>query len=586
MTDPVELDLLRALATRLAHAKWGEQGRIMAETCLAMNASKGTIYARMKQLGLYDSGRKQRADAGKLCVSEDMALRAAGLTHIGTRAHGKHTYTIKATASTLHSNGMGKLDEETGEILPVAATTLARAMKAYNCHPKQLEAGHPALAMKSLHPNHVWQIDMSVATLFYAPDGGIRGIQHLDDTEVYKNKPDAIARVQRDLCTRWLVTDHCSDAFFVRYMAGHEDAMSFIEFLLEAIQARPNGEPFHGVPIILVMDAGAAGRAAVARNLLERLGVRVIIHKVKNSRAKGGVEGGHNRWEMTFESRLALWQPANLDELNAKADEVRRAHCASAIHTRHRMTRYACWMKIREDQLRLAPSIELCRELVTSREVERTVTDQLLISYAISGFGSQDYDLRHVPGVAIRTKVRVVVNPYRAPAIDVLMAGEDGQDVAYTVEPVARGEFGFLETANVWGEKIHALPESAAEQQLKRINKMAYGVPTQAEADAARKARKNAFEGQIDPFADFKQVEVPQYLPRRGSDHAVSTAARELPPVPLVEAVRQRKANGDRSTDLYARLQAEYGDAIPASVQFEAIEQLRQGGQQRAAGGM
>lgn len=581
MLDPVELDLLRALATRLAQAKWGEQGRIMAEACLSLNASKGTIYARMKQLGLYDAGRKKRADAGNLCVSEEDALKAAGLVHTGTRANGKRTYTIKAAASTLHANGMGKLDEATGEVLPVSPTTLARAMKAYNCHPDQLEAGHPALSMRSLHPNHVWQIDMSVATLFYAPDGGIHGIQHLDDSEVYKNKPDAIARVQRDLCTRWLVTDHCSDAYFVRYMAGHEDAMSFIEFFIESMQARPNGEPFHGVPLILVMDKGAAGRAAVAVNLLKRLGVEIITHATKNSRAKGGVEGGHNRWEMAFESRLALWQPANLDELNAKADEVRRAHCASAIHTRHRMTRYACWLKIRADQLRLAPSIELCRELVTTGEQERTVTDQLLISYQ-----GRDFDLRHVPGVAIRAKVRVVVNPYRAPAIDVLMAGEDGKDVAYTVEPVVKGEFGFLETANVWGDEIRALPESAAEQQLKRINKMAYGVPTQAEADAARKARKNAFEGQIDPFADFKQVEVPQYLPRRGSDHAVSTAARELPPVPLVEAVRQRKANGDRSTDLYARLQAEYGDSIPASVQFEAIEQLRQGGQQRAAGGM
>lgn len=316
-----------------------------------------------------------------------------------------------------------------------------------------------------------------------------------------------------------------------------------------------------------------------------RLGVKVILHERKNSRAKGGVEGGHNRWETVFESRLALWQPANLDELNARADMVRRAHCSQKIHTRHRMTRYAAWLKIREEQLRLAPSIELCRELVTTGEQERTVTDQLLISFAVTGYGSQTYDLRHIPGVAIRTKVRVVVNSYRAPAIDVLMRGEDGTDVAYTVEPAARDAFGFLEAGNVWGEEIRGLPESAAEKQLKKINTMAYGVPTQAEAEAARKARQNAFEGEIKPFADFEQAVVPQYIPRRGSEHAISAAARELPPVPLVEAVRQLKANGDTRPNLYALLQAEFGDSVPASAQFDAIEQLRATAPMRAAGG-
>jgi hypothetical protein len=575
-----ELDLLRDLAARLAAAKRNEKGPIMAKACRALNASKGKVYARLKQLGLYDSGRKQRSDAGQLCISEDDALRAAGLVHLGTRANGKRNFSIKASADLLAANGGGRVIQETGEIVKPAPTTLARAMRKYNCHPEQLEAPHPALAMKSRHPNHTWFIDMSVATLFYAPNGGIKGIQHLDDSEVYKNKPDAISRVQKDLCTRWLVTDHCSDAYFVRYMAGHEDAMSFIEFLLEAMQARSNGEPFHGVPWNLVMDPGAAGRAAVAQNLMRRLQINAIINRTKNPRAKGQVEGGHDRWENVFESRLPLWQPANLAELNARADMVRRAHCSSAIHSRHKMARYAAWLKIREDQLRLAPSIEQCRELVTTGEQERTVNDQLLIS-----FEGRDYDLRHVPGIAIRTKVRVVVNPYRAPAIDVLMRNDDGTDTAYTVEPAARDDFGFLETANTWGEEIRALPESAAEKQLKRINTMAYGVPTQSEADAARKARKNAFEGEINPFADFEQAVVPQYIPRRGSEHAVSAAARELPPVPLVEAVRQRKANGDTRPNLYALLQAEFGSEVPASAQFDAIEQLRAAAPVRAAGG-
>lgn len=580
-----EVDLLRSIAERLAKARHGEKDSIMADAERVLGMAKATIYARLKRMGLYDTGRKQRADKGRLSVSEEDALKAAGLIRLGTRANGKRTLSIRATTDLLDANGIGIADAD-GEIRAPSPTTLARAMRAYNCHPEQLAAGHPALAMRSLHPNHVWQIDMSVATLFYAPEGGVRGIQHLDDSEVYKNKPDAIARVQRDLCTRWMAICHASGAYFVRYMAGHEDAISFIEFFLEAIQARPNHEPMHGVPVILVMDPGAAARAAIARNMLDRLGVRVIVHAPKNSRATGSVEGQHNIWEMVFESRLALWRPENLEALNARADDVRRKHCSVAKHSRHGQTRYAAWMRIREDQLRIAPPLELCRELVTTSPVERTVTDQLLISYAITGFGSQTYDLRHIPGVQIRSKVRVVVNPYRAPAVDVLMTDESGAEVAYTVEPAARDAFGFMAEGNVWGEEIRALPESAAERQAKRINQMAYDVPTQAEADAARKARAIAFEGDINPFADFDRAEVPQYMPRRGAEHAVSIAARELPPVPVVEAVRRLRAAGDTSPDLYARLQGEHGAEIPASVLDELETAARSARPLRAAGGL
>ena len=101
--------------------------------------------------------------------------------------------------------------------------------------------------------------------------------------------------------------------------------------------------------------------------------------------------------------------------------------------------------------------------------------------------------------------------------------------------------------------------------QLERINQAAYGVPSALEVATARKARANAYAGTLNPFADFDAVTVPTYLPKRGTDHPLETAARELPPVATPDAVRRLKAAGDTRTDLYAQLIAEHGAEVPAA---------------------
>lgn len=565
----VELELLRAAAAEISAAAWGTGTAVAEDWAKRMGMAKSTLLRKLKDLGFYDSGRKPRADKGKLSVAEDVALQAAGQIHLATRATGKRNLSMKATAELLGANGKGRVDKATGEIVQPAPSTLARAMRAYRCHPDQLAAGHAALAMRSKHPNHVWQIDSSVCVLFYAPNGGIRSI---DDTEVYKNKPDNLAKVQADLCIRWLVTDHYSNAYFVRYYAGHEDAMGFINFLIEAMQDR--GEPFHGVPHMLIMDKGSAGRAATARNLLKRLGIDVREHAVKNSRAKGSVEGGHNVWENTFESRLFMWLPDSIEALNAKADSVRRAHCTSATHSRHGQARYAMWQRITAEQLRLAPSVDLLRELVTTGEQTREVNNQLLISYATKTHGSNTYYLANVPGVEAGDTVRVVVNPYRAPAVDVLIQGEDGADKAYTVLPAEKDEAGFFIHGNTWGDEIKALPKSQSERQLEKVHMAAYGVPTKAEADAERKARANAYEGQLNPFADFDAVAVPTFMPKRGTEHKVTTASVTLPGLQLPDAVRKARAGGVTDPGLYARWAAEFGTEVPQAALDAEIEAL------------
>jgi hypothetical protein len=581
VADLTTLDLLRHYAQRIEAAAHGAKADVLAEACERLQVSRATLYKRFGALGL-SKDRKTRSDAGTSSVPESTAKLAAGIVHTATRANNKRTITIDHAARLINANGYGAIDGATGEVVPVAPSTLARAMRLYNCHPDQLATPNAHTPMRSLYPNHVWQADCSVCVLFYAPDGGLR-VKVIDETDVYKNKPEAVARVGRALCLRWAIADHTSQAFYSAYQAGAEDAAGFNEFFIQAIQQR-TGQPFYGVPKILVLDPGAAARAQTSKILLERLGVQVIIHRTKNPRAKGSVEGLHNLIEREFEGRLSFWRPADLAALNACHENWRVAYCAMETHSRHGMSRFGNWIRIREDQLLLAPPVDVCRELATTRPVERTVSGELSISYVCPGLRSMTYSLRHIPGVAPKQKVRVVVNAYRIPDVDILVDAPDGSTATYTVSPVVLDENGFNEVGAVWGESFKRASKSDAERSNDEIAQMAYGLPS-AEDARRQRSHRTAFAGEgsvtINPFADIEQMQVPAYMPRRGREHSVAIAARDLPNVALVEAVRRLRAAGARSADLYSRLAAEFPDGfVTAERLTEELEMLRSGPQQ------
>ncbi|MFP4678833.1 transposase, partial [Pasteurella multocida] len=54
------------------------------------------------------------------------------------------------------------IDESTGEIRLLSESAVNRALRTYNLHPEQLSRPAPVNSMKSLHPNHCWQIDPSL----------------------------------------------------------------------------------------------------------------------------------------------------------------------------------------------------------------------------------------------------------------------------------------------------------------------------------------------------------------------------------------------------------------------------------------
>lgn len=572
-----ELDYLRGLAQRLADAPHGGKCAVLADACGFLRLSRQELYRRLRHHGLFDSGRRRRADHGRCGVPEDVVRQAAGLVRMGQRANGKRTMSIKATSPILHANGMGAVDTDTGEVRAVSPTTLARAMRRHGCHPDQLATPSAHTSQRSLHPNHVWQVDASVCVLFYLPAGGATV---MEEKEFYKNKPQNLERVARERVIRFVITDHASSNCYLEYVLGSEDSANLTQVFLNAILPRDADDPMQGVPLILSMDAGSANTAGLFKNLLHRLDVRPVTHLPGNPRAKGQVECHQNIVERSFEGRLPFLAIRNLAELNAHASAWRKAFCASAIHTRTKMSRNAAWLLIREEQLRLPPSRELCEELVTTVPVEATVRGNLTISHAIKGHCRADYDLRHVPGVAPKQKVQVVVNPYRAPDVDVLVTDPQGEVRTYTVAPIVTDQFGFDATAPVIGERYRGMPESATDKARTQINRDAHGVDTEREVDKARRERKPAYEGQLDIMADVTATPLPHYLPRRGRELDVPALAREEAPLNHIEAARQLKAAlGDAWTrERFAWLQQRYPDGVPSDAVAQIAAELAQPG--------
>ena len=223
----------------------------------------------------------------------------------------------------------------------------------------------------------------------------------------------------------------------------------------------------------------------------------------------------HNIVETQFEGRLRFIKIESLEQLNATAAKWRMMWNETKTHSRTKRTRNAVWQTISNQQLRIAPALELCKELLTTTPVERTVTGNLTIPYAIKGYGSHDYDVRHVDGVYPKAKLQVVVNPYRAPCIDVLTINQHGEEIAYTCEPMQTDWVGFRDDATVIGETPTAMPQSNIDAKRKSILKNAYNADTLEQVDKAIAKKEVAYKG-LNAMADVDATEVPTYINRAG----------------------------------------------------------------------
>jgi hypothetical protein len=565
--NATEWETIAPLRTAWERAPHGKKGPIVDRLAEALGVTYQTAYRKLTAAGA-ETGRKRRSDAGTSSMTLPELQLVAGVLMASRRDTGKTLLTIDDALAILAESGQLRTTLHPSQV--------SRLLRQHNLHPEQLAAPEPSVRMRSLHPNHVWQLDSSVCVLYYLPNGRLAS---MDADAFYRNKPTNIAQALKDLCTRYAVTDHWSGAHAEKYYLGGESAETVVDFLTWCIWKRDE-VPFHGAPRILMLDPGPGNKSRLMANLANRLDINLSIHAAGAARVNGQVENMHQRIERHFEGRLRFVDRAeiDLDRLNALLQRWSIADNSSAKHSRHGEPRYSMWMRIQPEQLRVAASLKALRDAATREPVERTVANDKRIP-----FGGRAYDLTLVPGVAVGQKVLVAQNPFRAPAIDVRVIDRDtGEEHWQIVEPELVDEAGFPLSAPVIGEG-HERRAAFADQDHNRgrLLQEAYRVgdflPTQEEAAKARKAHAPAYAGIVNPMADVDATPVPAYLPRAATPLPLAERRVEVQRLTTVEAAKRlRELLGEAYTpQVFTHLATHHASGVPED-QLGAIAQLFQ----------
>ena len=574
--DHVRSDTIHQAARALADASHGQCGAIVEQAARTLDLSVNRTYTLLrragKALGLYEP-RQRRSDAGVTAVTDEDLLLISGVMGNARRA-GKWMLSAEAAIDMLHADGKLSARLSPGRTLQV--------MRERGMHPEQLAAPAPAVSMRVEHPNAVLSIDASVCVLYRTPKGELLLLE--ENGVHYKNKLHNYTRVMTDLLTRFQAAEYASGAIATRFYIGGETTENALNFLMWVMTQRTDSAgrpmPFYGVPFKLYTDQGSAFKSAAFMNFCTVMDIKQMHHKPGNARATGLVENSNNLEERGLESRLRFMDPESItmDRLQAMAELWMHSFNGTRKHRRHGMTRYAAWSLITPEQLRIAPPMEIMRALPATMAKTRRVSDTMLVSFAFRGLGSNDYDVRYVPGVSPRSEVYVSVNPLALPSVRVGVTDrETGEIVWHQVEPVVRNQLGYDVKAPILGETFRAMPATPADLHRKAIAAQAYattdGPATVEQVEAAKKRKQAPYLGQFDPLADLKAAQVPAYLPRKGTDHAATAPTVEAVRLSVAEACKRIKLalKDDYDASTYAWLTKQHGDA---GVPEDAVQAL------------
>ncbi len=577
-------ELIQAAASELLAAPHGSKGGIVARLAEQMGCSVQTAHRRLSSVTASIKPRKRRSDAGDMALTRDEAASIAALVEETRRLTGTGTLTVEDAVEILRANGhieAARLDKGTGEWCPLSVSAICRAIRAYGFHAEALAAPSPAARLASLHPNHLWQIDASVSRQFYLAENGT---EVMDKRAFYRGKPGNFAKITDRRLWRYAITDHASGCIDVFYVLGAESSANLISALIHAMTRREMGI-MHGIPKLLMMDPGSAVTATTTRNFIHACGIELIVNEVGNARAKGQVENANYLIERHFEAMLKTRAPVtSLEEMNTLSQQWARAFNATRIHTRTGMTRRDGWLRITPEQLVLAPPVDVLRTLAN------TTPKACLVRDGMVRFKGGIWDVRGIPGLINNQRVQVIGNALDAEgSVRVLMPGErDSAPVHYLAPRIGTlNEWGFLDTAAIVGQQYRSLSETPADAARKELDRLSMQVETDAEAAAARKAKRVPFGGQIDPMKHIRDANVAPSLPRSGTvaniDLPQVVAAQRIEPVapraelaPLnhVEAASRLKPLVERAgmawtPEMYARTAQHWPEGVPVD-QVEA----------------
>lgn len=557
--SPALIQALVDVAARAAAAGHGGKETIYAEACRLLGLSRATLFSYLKEVTV-KAPRKTRSDAGKSGISPEVLQLISGVMMEGYRANDKKIVSVETAVESLIKADKiprGRVDEETGEIKPWSLSAIRRALYAAGLHPEQLRRASPATAQKSEHPNDVWQIDASISTLFYVPESGLAD---MSPAEFYKNKPGNFEKIKRQRLTRYVITDHCSGAIFVHYVAGGESIVNMTDAFLRAIVERPK-QMLYGAPFHLMMDPGSAGESGAFKNLLRRLLVEPVVNAAGNPRAKGQVENAHNIVECSFESGFKLVHVPGIDWINEQAARWMRWFNSTRIHSRHGLTRAQKWMEISVEHLRvLAAGIDP-RALVYGKQETRVVN-----GYCNIEFKGHSYRVGHVPGVMIDEPLNVTVNPFEPESLFAVVLDAERNEQLIPLPRIERDENGFDADAAHIAREYKTPADTVLETNRKLVERLVTGTETDEAAKAARKAKVLPLGGEVNPFNRFDDVPDVATLPRRATPLNIAVNVGQGPEIILThfEAARALVAQGvAMDADKNRQVAAWYPEGVP-----------------------
>ena len=390
----------------------------------------------------------------------------------------------------LEANNILPVDPKTGELRKVSSSTINRRMKDLGLHMKQLSKGTPNQNLRSLHPNHTWQIDASVCVLFYLPEK----VHTVDETAVYKNKPENLEAFHKHKVIRYVVTDHYSGYIYVRYSLGSEDKEGIIFTLIEAISKRSDHDPMHGVPKNIILDRGAGNKSDLVKSFCEKLGINLIYHEVGNPRAKGQVENANNLVERNFEGRLRFLEINSIEELQHQCDLWRSHYNAHFPLRRAGKSRSILWTTIKSEELRVCDR-DVLFEIAYWKAVTRKIDNSFQISISTKKFGKNTYDVSalNAHGIMKGDEVEILLNPFTAPNIVVSKKMYDGKEISMEFSPIIFDEAGFNVNAPIIGEEHSSFKKTKTETNLDTMTMCAYHSGTLKEVEEKEKTKRKAF---------------------------------------------------------------------------------------------
>lgn len=583
--NPALIERLQAVDRQAESMGRGEKSAYLKQQAAELGMSLATLYRKLDAVAVKPE-RKRRSDAGKSELSLEEAKLISAVLMEAMRRNGKRLMAVRQAVEMLRANGKieaARIDEETGEVMPLSESTITRALREYKLHPDQLLQPDPVSRMKSEHPNHCWQIDPSLCVLYYLPrHGKDTGMRVMKEEEFYKNKPKNVVKIEQDRVWRYTGTDHASGTIAVQYYFGGETSANLCDFFIYMMQAKQDTlkDPFRGVPRIVMLDPGSANTSAAFKNLCKSLDVHVQINKPGNPRAKGQVEKANDIVETAFESGLRFTEIHDIDQLNRLAEHWMRYYNGTQKHSRHGMTRYQAWNKIKAEQLILPPPADYCRELAISTAKEAKVSPDLEIR-----FGGRVYSVKDIKGVLVGQKLMVAKNPWETDGARVATFDADGNETWVAVPEVVFDEMGFRADAAVIGAEYNAHGDTAAQQHAKELDKLAMGAETLDEAAAKRKGKTVPFGGEIDPYKhqeDTLATRNTLYIEKSGQQMAynrMEVAEQVLSKVEVAKLLKPRvEAAGGDWKQAVALITKQYPDGVVAS-QLEAVfNQLKTAG--------